>query len=131
MPEPAAAAAGDGVVAPPPPAAPPVTGVLGVRLLREGDALVEGGGSRMKRRCGFSRAGSSAAAGDDTAPALAPRLRLGGEGPGDAALRGAGPAPNRGVAERSISSGEGRSVVMAWRAGRALMPTCRGLKSGG
>lgn len=48
---------------------PPAAGVDGVRLLRAGDADVDGGGSRMKRRCGFSRAGSSAAAGDAAAPA--------------------------------------------------------------
>jgi hypothetical protein len=97
-----------------------------VRLLRDGEALVEGGGSRMNRRWGFSRAGSSAAAGDSAAPAVPPMPSTDGEGPGEAALRGAGPAPKRGVVDRSISSGDGRSVVMAWRAGRALMPTCGG-----
>lgn len=93
-----------------------------MRLLREGDAVVDGGGSRMNRRWGFSLAGSSAAAGEELL--VAPSARLdGGEAAGEAAVRGAGPAPNRGVVERSVSRGEGRSVVMAWRAGRALMPT--------
>jgi len=102
---------------------PPAMGVLGVRLLRAGDALVEGGGSRMNRRCGFSRAGSSADAGDPPPAMPVPSDRPVGEAAGAAAVRGAGPAPNRGVVARSVSSGEGRSVVMAWRAGRALMPT--------
>lgn len=109
-----------GVAAPPP---EPATGVAGVRLPRAGEALVEGGGSRMKRRCGFSRAGSSADAGDAPGDKPVPMPRLDGDAPGVPPLRGAGPAPKRGVVERSVSSGEGRSVVMVPREGRALMPT--------